>query len=167
MIASARRLSWIGEFVLAIAVCGTPALAQTGPGAGLPSGFTAPGLPFGPTATVPTVASPTPVMAIANPGGLSFGGGSSVAGTGLGTLATSAAMSAGGLNVGGGGFSSAGTGTAGGLGPTGRQPGDDVIGSVGSGGGGGAPAGAGISGGGLRRSPTDAYFDPLAGSAFR
>ncbi|MEH3119682.1 MAG: hypothetical protein PGN25_19410 [Methylorubrum populi] len=116
-------------------------------------------------------------MAIANPGGLSFGGASSVAGTGLGTglgaLASSGTGNAAGLSFSGGSASSsagigAGTGSVGGtVGQARRQPFDDVTGSIGSGGGGGAPAGAGIGGAGSGRSPTDAYFDPLAGSGLR
>ncbi|MFF8798593.1 MULTISPECIES: 1,3-beta-glucanase [unclassified Methylobacterium] len=153
-----------------VAVCfglgGAGADAQTSSGTGLPSGFTAPGLPFGPTSTVSTVASPTPTMAIANPGGLSFGGasGSGAVGPGLGSTA-------GGLRFGGASTgtasSGAGSGAGGGAGTALRRPLDDVTGSIGSGGGGGAPAGAGIAGAGASRRPTDAYFDPLVGSGFR
>lgn len=159
-----------GLLIASLGAAGAPALAQTAAGTGLPSGFTAPGLPFGPTATVATVAAPTPTMALANPGGLSFGGASGV--SGLGTSTPGTVGNAGGLSFGGG--MTAATSVGGGAGvasatgsPT-RRPLDDVTGSVGSGGGGGAPAGAGISGGaGFSRRPTDAYFDPLAGSGLR
>lgn len=164
-----RMMRTVPVGLLAVCLClgGTSAHAQTSAGAGLPSGFTAPGLPFGPTSTVSTVASPTPTMAIANPGGLSFGGasGSGAAGPGLGSTA-------GGLRFGGTGTATAsaggGSGAAGGgTGNALRRPLDDVTGSIGSGGGGGAPTGAGIAGAGASRRPTDAYFDPLVGSGFR
>lgn len=164
-----RMMRTVPVGLLAVCLClgETSAHAQTSAGAGLPSGFTAPGLPFGPTSTVSTVASPTPTMAIANPGGLSFGGasGSGAAGPGLGSTA-------GGFRFGGTGTATAsaggGSGAAGGgTGNALRRPLDDVTGSIGSGGGGGAPAGAGIAGAGASRRPTDAYFDPLVGSGFR
>lgn len=162
------RLVRIG--VLAMGVGSVPALAQTSAGSGLPSGFTAPGLPFGPTSTVATVAAPTATMALANPGGLSFGGASGI--SGLGTSAPGAGTSAGGLSFSGASASSALGGAGlnsggGGIGSSTRRPLDDVTGSIGSGGG-GAPAGAGIAGGaGFSRRPTDAYFDPLSGSGLR
>lgn len=159
-----------GLFILSLGLGGAPAPAQTAAGTGLPSGFTAPGLPFGPTSTVPTVAAPTPTMALANPGGLSFGGGSGI--SGLGASRPGMATSAGGLSLGSGNASTA-IGSAGlasgggGVATSARRPLDDVTGSIGSGGG-GAPAGAGISGGaGFSRRPTDAYFDPLIGSGLR
>lgn len=161
---------WCVLLIAGLGLGGAPAVAQTAAGTGLPSGFTAPGLPFGPTATVATVAAPTPTMALANPGGLSFGGASSV--SGLGTSTPGTVGNPGGLSF-GGGISSAtnaggGAGAGSAAGSPARRPLDDVTGSVGSGGGGGAPAGAGISGGaGFSRRPTDAYFDPLAGSGLR
>lgn len=163
------RMLRFGFLISALQLGGVPALAQTSVG-GLPSGFTAPGLPFGPTSTVATVASPTATMALANPGGLRFGGASGI--SGLGTSAPSFSGNAGGLNF--GGASASGTPGGAGLSSDGggianaarRRP-DDVAGSIGSGGG-GAPAGAGISGGaGFSPRPTDAYFDPLSGSGLR
>lgn len=139
--------------------------AQSVAGTGLPSGFTAPGLPFNTTASVATVASPSPVMAIANPGGLSFGGSSGVPGIGSPALTSPTSGNAGGLSLGGGTAIGAGAGVAS-AGTLARRQFNDVTGGTG-GGGGGAPAGAGISGAGPSRSPTDAYFDPLAGSGLR
>ncbi|MBB2960078.1 1,3-beta-glucanase [Methylobacterium sp. R2-1] len=165
-----KRTLRFGLLVLSLGLGGAPALAQTSAGGGLPSGFTAPGLPFGPTSTVATVAAPTATMAIANPGGLSFGGASGISGLGMSTPGIS--TNAGGLSFGGGSASAAPGGAGlssggGGIGAAARRPLDDVTGSIGSGGG-GAPAGAGISGGaGFSRSPTDAYFDPLSGSGLR
>lgn len=171
-----RRLVSAGLLTAGMGLGGPTALAQSRAGADLPSGFTAPGLPFGPTSTVGTVAAPTPTMAIANPGGLSFGGAS-------GGSAAPVGRNAGGLSFGGaagfnrtpggasiGGASAAtggGSAGAGGIGSAPRRPLDDVTGRIGAGGGGGAPAGAGIAGAGASRRPTDAYFDPLAGSGFR
>ncbi|MCJ2030169.1 1,3-beta-glucanase [Methylobacterium sp. J-043] len=161
------RTVWVGLVVTGVGLGGVPALAQTSGGTGLPSGFTAPGLPFGPTSSVATVASPSPTMALANPGGLSFGGASRVSGLGASTPSSG---NAGGLSfsgaaataVGGSGLRSAGGGALG------RRPLDDVVANPGSGGGGGAPASAGIAGGaGFSRRPTDAYFDPLSGSGLR
>ena len=160
------RTVLVGLVAVCVGLGGAGAHAQTSSGTGLPSGFTAPGLPFGPTSTVSTVASPTPTMAIANPGGLSFGGasGTSAAGPGLGSTA-------GGLRFGGTSTATAsggaGSGAGGGAGTALRRPLDDLTGSIGSGGGGGAPLGAGIAGAGASRRPTDAYFDPLVGSGFR
>ena len=161
------RMVPVGLLTVCLCLGGASARAQTSTGTGLPSGFTAPGLPFGPTSTVSTVASPTPTMAIANPGGLSFGGasGSGAAGPGPGSTA-------GGLRFGGAGTATASAGggsvtVGGGTGNALRRPLDDVTGSIGSGGGGGAPAGAGIAGAGASRRPTDAYFDPLVGSGLR
>ncbi|QIJ75390.1 1,3-beta-glucanase [Methylobacterium sp. NI91] len=163
------RMLRFGFLISALQLGGVPALAQTSVG-GLPSGFTAPGLPFGPTSTVATAASPTATMALANPGGLRFGGASGI--SGLGTSAPGLSGNAGGLNFGGAsasgtpggaGLSSGGSGIA----NAARRRPDDVTGSIGSGGG-GAPAGAGISGGaGFSPKPTDAYFDPLSGSGLR
>lgn len=157
-----------GLVIVSLGLGGLPALAQTSAGNGLPSGFTAPGLPFGPTSTVATVAAPTPAMAIANPGGLSFGGASGV--SGLVTSRPGIATNAGGLSFGGGVSAASGSGgqTSGGsgIGRSPQRPLDDVTGSIGTGGG-GAPSGAGISGSGFSRRPTDAYFDPLSGSGLR
>ncbi|WP_286134081.1 hypothetical protein [Methylobacterium sp. Leaf123] len=105
-------------------------------------------------------------MALANPGGLSFGGASRVSGLGA---STSSGGNAGGLSF--GGAASTAVGGSGlrstGGGAVGRRPLDDVVASPGSGGG-GAPAVAGIGGGaGFSRRPTDAYFDPLSGSGLR
>lgn len=166
----ARRMVRVGLLTLGIGLGFGPAFAQTVAGTGLPSGFTAPGLPFGPTATVATVAAPTATMALANPGGLSFGGAGI---SGLGTSAPGAATGAGGLRFGGGvaATPSGGGGGAsvggGAIGSSARRPLDDLTGSVVSSGGGGAPAGAGIGGGGFSRRPTDVYFDPLSGSGLR
>jgi len=163
------RTVWVGLVALGVGLGAMPAVAQTSGGAGLPSGFTAPGLPFGPTSSVATVASPSPTMALANPGGLSFGGASRA--SGLGASAPSGS-NAGGLSFGGAASTAVGgsglRSTGGGAGALGRRPLDDVAGNPGSGGGGGAPAGAGIAGGGgFSRRPTDAYFDPLSGSGLR
>ncbi|MGE7154367.1 1,3-beta-glucanase [Methylorubrum rhodesianum] len=150
-----------GLVIVSLGLGGLPALAQTSAGNGLP---------FGPTSTVATVAAPTPAMAIANPGGLSFGGASGV--SGLGTSRPGIATNAGGLRFGGGGGVAAASGSGGltsggsGLGRSPQRPLDDVTGSIGIGGG-GAPSGAGISGSGFSRRPTDAYFDPLSGSGLR
>lgn len=163
------RTVWVGLVASGVGLGSVPALAQTTGGAGLPSGFTAPGLPFGPTSSVATVAAPSPTMALANPGGLSFGGASRV--SGLGT-STPSGGNAGGLSFGGAASTAVGgsglRSTGGGAGALGRRSLDDVAVNPGSGGGGGAPAGAGIAGGaGFSRRPTDAYFDPLSGSGLR
>lgn len=162
------RMLRLGILITAFQLGGVPALAQTSV-SGLPSGFTAPGLPFGPTSTVATVAAPTATMALANPGGLRFGGASGM--SGFGTSAPGLSGNAGGLSFGGasasGTLGGAGLRSGGGIANSARRLADDVTGSIGSGGG-GAPAGAGVTGGaGFSRRPTDAYFDPLSGSGLR